>query len=788
MPRNREIVGVFLGVNYVFDNGPDRRCIIGDVRLPDGRQQVTVKGYAGEDEIARGVTYRFFGHTRTHHTYGEQFQFNSFVETSPVDEDSLVAYMTQQCRGPGKGSITTRIARCLIEKFGVGAIEGLIEDPVKAAEGISRWDAGKAATAAKILDASRHTRGSKLDLIKLLDGRGFPKQTANRAIKAFGTKAAKIIRDDPYELTKLAGIGFKGADKLYCDLAREKAKTDEEYQEALAAMQRQGLCAVYEISKDTSGSTWFPIGMAKSAVTRNVDRTRAKPDEAINWAVLQNRLIVRDGKWVAISRRALHEQEIAEALVEVQSSDCGDWPTAEYISQFAPEGSSLSDHQLGAIETALDGKICCLQGSPGVGKTFAVACIAKALIKQYGCDQIAACAPTGKASVRMTQALMSNGVEMEATTIHRLLGVESAEGSDGWQFYYNDQNPLPFRFIVVDESSMIDVDLMASLLRACDPDTHLLFVGDSNQLAPVGHGRPFLDMQSIVPTGHLTEIRRNSGRIVRCCAMIRDQRKFEPSPTLDTDAGENLPFVEVADEVQVVALENLMNQMSHQEDVEDVVWDVQVITAVNDRGEVSRKPLNRLLQRILNPDGESVHGNPFRIGDKIVCLKNGNYQDAENKHDEHFVANGELGQVTALRPGIMTVKLDDPPRTITIPHAPVKANESGIADSEDAAKGAVGDWDLGYVLSCHRSQGSQWKYVIVMVDSSGSGAMVQSRNWIYTAISRAEKATLVIGRKVTVDKMMNRDGISDRKTFLVERTKHEVEVSTVDFNAIFAKV
>jgi hypothetical protein len=136
----------------------------------------------------------------------------------------------------------------------------------------------------------------------------------------------------------------------------------------------------------------------------------------------------------------------------------------------------------------------------------------------------------------------------------------------------------------------------------------------------------------------------------------------------------------------------------------------------------------------------------------------------------------------------MTVKLDDPPRTITIPHAPVKANESGIADSEDAAKGAVGDWDLGYVLSCHRSQGSQWKYVIVMVDSSGSGAMVQSRNWIYTAISRAEKATLVIGRKVTVDKMMNRDGISDRKTFLVERTKHEVEVSTVDFNAIFAKV
>jgi len=134
----------------------------------------------------------------------------------------------------------------------------------------------------------------------------------------------------------------------------------------------------------------------------------------------------------------------------------------------------------------------------------------------------------------------------------------------------------------------------------------------------------------------------------------------------------------------------------------------------------------------------------------------------------------------------MVVEVADPKRSILICHAPVQENESGIDDSENTARGAVGDWDIGYALSVHRSQGSQWPFVIVMADSKG--AMVQSRNWLYTAISRAEIATFVIGQKQVVNAMLKRDGISGRKTFLVERIRHQRAVATVDYDSIWMEV
>jgi len=132
------------------------------------------------------------------------------------------------------------------------------------------------------------------------------------------------------------------------------------------------------------------------------------------------------------------------------------------------------------------------------------------------------------------------------------------EGGDGWSFHFNDQNPLPFRFLIIDESSMIDVDLLASLLRACTPSTHILFVGDTGQLAPVGHGRPFFDLQQVIPTGKLTEIRRNSGRIVKACAEIRDRNTITFSEKLDIDGGENLVLIQCSDEDQPQILEQLI--------------------------------------------------------------------------------------------------------------------------------------------------------------------------------------------------------------------------------------
>lgn len=787
--KNHELIGVWLGTDRVFDNGPDRRCVIGSVRQLD-RTTTVMKGYASEDEIADGVTYRFFGHIRHHPQYGPQFNFNSFVAEEPVDEDSILAYL-ETCRKPGRGSITKRVALALFEAYGLAAIDRLISDPVEASQQVKQWDAAKASIAAEYLRSQSGTQRCKLDLITLLNGRGFPKKTIDRAIKAWGAKAASVVRQDPYALTTLPGIGFKGADKLYCDLAREAAKTDEEYQAALSAIKRQGLCAAYAVSTESrsSGSTWLPIGYAKAQVKAAVGGVRSTPDEAIEWAVLQGKLVTHEG-FIAVERMAFHELEIAEFIT---SQDEGqDWPSIDLIESMAPADKPLSHHQIGAIIVATNhDRVGCLQGSPGVGKTFCVAAIVKAIIHLFGPDAIGVAAPTGKAAVRMTQSMAANGVDMQASTIHRLLQVEG-EGGDGWSFHYNDQNPLPFRFLVIDESSMIDVDLMTSLVRACTPSTHILFVGDTGQLAPVGHGRPFFDLQQCVPTGKLTEIRRNSGRIVKACAEIRDHQTISFSDKLDLsdpDNPENLVLIQCADEDQPQVMEQLIAKLDATEITSrelSIVDDLQILTGKNDGSPVARKPLNRLLQTILNPSGESIQGNPFRRGDKIVDLKNGQYPDAEDQLEQHFVANGELAKAIDMKPGRMTVEMQEPKRTILILHAPVQENENGIDDSENTAKGAVGDWDLGYCLSVHRSQGSQWKFAIVMADSKG--AMVQSRNWLYTAISRAEIATFIIGQKQVVTQMLRRDGISGRKTFLVERIGSERLQRSVDFDMLFAEV
>lgn len=772
--KNQELIGIWESTDYVFDNGPDRRCVVATIRLPDKSIQ-TIRGYIAEGVTAEGVTYRFFGHYRNHPKYGRQFNFNSLVEETPVDEDSVIAYL-QQCRGPERGSITRRVAIALFEAFGIEAIDRLIDDPVGCSQSIKQWDAAKAGIAAGYLASMRGTQRCKLDLITLLNGRGFPKKTVDRAIKEWGAAASRVVREDPFELTCLPGIGFRSADKLYCDLAREQSKTDTEYQERLAALKRQGLCAAYILSSDMSGSTWLPTNLVKARISQHISATRARPDEAIEWAVMHGYIVV-DGNHCANARRARHELEIAEFVATINNEK--DWPTYDYIEHFAPEDKPLSEHQSTAILQATSGRIGCLQGSPGVGKTFAVACIVRAVVDMFGRDSICVCAPTGKAAVRVTQSLAANGLEMQAGTIHRVLQVEG-EGSDGWSFHFNDQNPLPYRFIVIDEASMIDVDLMAALFRACTITTHILLVGDVNQLAPVGHGKPFCDLQQCVPTGHLTEIRRNSGRIVQSCAEIRDQQKISFSAKVEGE--ENLGLVECNDDDQVVSLENLIKR--YQASPLDVVEDLQVLTAKNDASPVARKPLNQMLQKMLNR-GEPVKGNPFRLGDKVVCLKNGIYSDPGDRDTQHFVANGELGRVTLIEPGKMHIRLSEPARTVAVFHSAVAENEKEVADSIES-KGAVGDWDLGYCLSCHKSQGSQWKIVIVMADSKGG--FVQSRNWIYTAISRAESVTYVIGQRRVVNDMMRRDGINDRKTLLVERIELERTARVIDHDALWEVV
>lgn len=431
----------------------------------------------------------------------------------------------------------------------------------------------------------------------------------------------------------------------------------------------------------------------------------------------------------------------------------------------------IDSHQKEQLSKALIGRLGILGGSPGTGKTYTVAQLVKGLLRsgRVAPEDIAIGAPTGKAAVRITENLNAAGISMRARTWHSLLGVgERDEENDQFGFMHNERNPWSFKVLIGDEESMKDVSLMCAVFSARPRGCHVLLVGDINQLPPVGNGAPLRDLIAAnVPYGELTEIKRNSGGIVETCAAIRDGQPWE--------SGGNLGVIDTArtPAKQLEMLDSLLARCAERK--LDPVWDAQVLCAVNLRSDLSRKMVNKKLQDQLNPNPK-IAGCPFRLHDKIVCLKNGYYSltnpDFAGGLDESLVdsdgriavANGELAKILVIEPKKIIAELYNPSREIIIPRG--ATSDDGSDDEESSSNGC--DFDLAYALSCHKSQGSEWPVVFILIDEYPGARQICDRSWIYTAISRAKSHCFLIGRKSTADAMCRRNNICKRKTFLRE--------------------
>jgi ATP-dependent exoDNAse (exonuclease V) alpha subunit len=425
-----------------------------------------------------------------------------------------------------------------------------------------------------------------------------------------------------------------------------------------------------------------------------------------------------------------------------------------------------------------------LLGGPGTGKSHITAYLLREVIAEFGQSSILACAPTGKAAVRMTQAFSLAGIDLTATTIHRTLEIgRNGHDGDGWGFMRNRFNPLDAKFIVADESSMDDCDLLADLLDAVPNAGHILLIGDPYQLPPVGHGAPLRDLIAAgVPHGELTEVRRNAGQIVHACVRIKNGESFDVSTNIDLDAdpSRNVQFIHAKDDKAACdALVNTLKTMTRFHPV----WQTQVIVARNKAGDVSRKALNELLQPLLNPDGLSVAGNQFKVGDKIICTKNSKMhrvepiysrgiqaedaqsydvvRDPDNNPEEVYVANGEIGRVVAIAAKLTIARFSEGEYLVKIPMGRQKDDdEEGGEDSS----GRGCNFDHAYAVTCHRMQGSEVPCAITIGDEQGG--MIANREWIYTAMSRPSKLNILIGKMSTFDKMRSRVALNKRKTFL----------------------
>ena len=770
--------------------------------------------------LTQQCSYRFFGSKTTHETYGQQFTFKSFIPVRPHTQAGVVKYL-QQCDGIG-----IAIARALWNKFRGDAVKILREQPEVAAAAVSGLTTAKATVAAETLSALEKLEDCSIELMGLLDGRGFPKATAMKALKKWGNRATDFINHNPFLLMSFRGCGFLKCFAMHKDLGLPLNK-----------MKVQVLCAWYSIASDTGGSTWYPRDHAEKFIRAKIGGVTVDFDKALSvgkrHGILASREICGPCKgfgwreerdlffgdtmekvachtcsgdgmaddpaanqlWVTDGRRAAAESSLARKVAEMMQWR-GHWPDIA-----GREFDHLSDHQREQLHAATSGAIGALGGGPGTGKTTSTMALVESIVRNHGNLEIAIAAPTNKAAHRCREVLHERGFNgVQVSSIHSLLGVESAE--DGWSFRHGPGNPLPFKFLIIDEKSMPDLSLMNSLISAVAKGTCVLLSGDIHQLPPIGHGAPARDMLAAgIPQGTLTETWRNAGSIVEACKAIRLGMPihFDHAIDLTAESPRNLRLVQGSGATSQKNIMAAIRELRGDPTV-DPIDDVQVMVAVNKRSPVCRETLNELLADELNPNGHRIKGNPFRVGDKVVKrVKSGFFRllagDGSARVDADaraFISNGEFGRVREVKPASIVVEFTAPRRVVQIPITKQKdggkrvARDNANGDNEgDGGNGgsesAGGDIQLGYAASVHSFQGSETEIGLIVWDEypGASGPFgVCSREWATTAISRAKRYALTFGKQSTVRAICGKESLSRRKTFLqqsIEQYRRELQ-------------
>ena len=422
----------------------------------------------------------------------------------------------------------------------------------------------------------------------------------------------------------------------------------------------------------------------------------------------------------------------------------------------------LTEEQEAAADVLRNNQVALLTGFPGTGKTVTLSQVARS----FDPMTTFCCAPTGRAAQRMAEALAESRLSLGASTIHSLLGPDrNVHDKKGWGFRHNKQNRLPAKTVIADEMSMVDNATFNSLITALPDDCRLIMIGDPNQLPPVGVGAALRDMinSEVVPHAKLTKVHRFAGRIAHVCQSIYQGKRWQASPALDENPNasefgpENLKHMERKTAGDCIeAMEQVITALVKNRGY-NPLDDIQVLCSRNDQGPLNRVILNERLQKMLNPEGESMEGVPFRVGDKIMCLQNGYREsfagDGAEKLGQVYVANGEIGIVTQISKKDVLCKING--THIKFPR---------------------GAWDgqltLSYAITVWKAQGGGFPACIHMIDEGRN----VDRSLVYTSLSRSKRLCFTIGKKMVLDKQCETVLLEDRKTLLSERLRERAMV------------
>jgi exodeoxyribonuclease V alpha subunit len=700
-PQPHSTIEVLAGLveRVTFHNAENGFCVL-RVKARGHRDLVTTIGHAAM--ISAGEWITASGTWLNDRNHGLQFKAHFLKTSAPSTVDGIEKYLgSGMIRGIGPV-----YAKRLVKMFGKDVFDIIEATPARLREvdGIGPKRADKITSGWADQKVIR-------EIMVFLHEHGVGTARAVRIFKTYGTDAVQVMSENPYRLARdIRGIGFRTADLIAEKLGIEKTamiRVRAGISFALTEAMGNGHCGLprAELIGLAEKLLEVPAALIESALQEELAEETVTADR------------VADEDCVFLTGLYLAERGIAEHLQRVRSGPLP-WPEidAEKALPWIEQKTdlTLAASQAEAIRLALKSKIMVITGGPGVGKTTIVNSILRILAAKH--VKLLLCAPTGRAAKRMTEA-----TGMEAKTIHRLLEFDPK----AFGFKRSDDNPLDCDLLVVDESSMVDVSLMQSLMKAVPSAAALLIVGDIDQLPSVGPGQVLADIigSGAVPVVRLTEVFRQAAqsKIITTAHAINAGRM----PDLAPPEGEtDFYFVPAVDPEQAVPrIVELVAKRIPRRFGFDPIRDIQVLCPMN-RGGVGARSLNIELQAALNPAGEKRverFGWTFAPGDKVMQI--------ENDYDKD-VYNGDIGMIEDVDLDEGEVAVDFDGRTVAF---------------------VFGELDTlvpAYAATIHKSQGSEYPAVVIPVMTQHY-AMLQ-RNLIYTGVTRGKKLVVLVGQKKAV--------------------------------------
>ncbi len=690
--------------------------------------------------LGQGENITAQGEYVEHPSYGVQFKLSSYRIVMPEDSAGMERYLGS---GAVKG-VGPALASRIVRRFGDDTFRIIEEEPERLTEirGISER---KAREIAVQMEEKKDLR----DAVVYLQKYGISNTLAVKIYEAYGTELYSIMKENPYRLAEdINGVGFKMADEL---AARTGVRADSEYRI------RSGI--LYTLMQAVGeGNCYLPMEnlMGKAAELLGVpgENVRLQTEN-----LMMDKKVVIKEEQVFLSTYYYAELNCARMLHDlnvplVSEETMPDTGTLKRIVEI--EAMEVDELQFRAVSESIRSGVTILSGGPGTGKTTTINMMIK-YFETEGMDIFLA-APTGRAAKRMTEA-----TGFEAKTIHRMLELNSAlpeENSRKVRFGRNRENPLEADVIIIDEMSMVDIQLFQSLLDAIVPGTRLVLVGDVNQLPSVGPGQVLRDLicSQCFPTVELRKIFRQAEK----SDIIVNAHRINRGEQISLDNKSKDFFLLERNDINVIYKH--MIQLVREKlpgYVKASPYDIQILTPMR-KGSLGCETLNGILQRYLNPaDGkkkEHISGDTvYREGDKVMQIKN-NYQlewEVVSRYgipvDKGVgVFNGDMGRILEINEAASCLVVEyDEQRRVTYPFSLLE------------------ELELSYAITIHKSQGSEYPAVIMPL--LAGPRLLFNRNLLYTAITRARSCVTILGSSSVVRGMIDNASENRRYTALASR-------------------